>query len=224
MKRKWKYDTKQDVYSFSQQEKIHGLICDSERKCIMECEEIIVDTRDYSPEERKEGDRINHLLFLLNQMEPSTPEYLNLLKEIFGDKLGEGSYIGPGMHGAALDHITIGKDVLVNSNALFMARGGITIEDHAMIAADASIITNNHDPYDRRVLPCRPVLIKEGAWIGAHAIILPGVCIGRYAIVGAGSVVTKDVPDYGVAVGNPARVIRMLDPDKFSPLSKENLS
>lgn len=181
----------------------------------MECEEFIVDTRDYSPEERKEGDRINHLLFQLNQTEASTPEYKNLLKEMFGDRIGEGSYIGPGMHGAALDRITIGKDVLVNRNVLFMARGGITIEDHAMIAADASIITNNHDPYDRRLLPCKPVLIREGAWIGAHAIVLPGVCIGRYAIVGAGSVVTKDVPDYGVAAGNPARVIRMLDPDKF---------
>lgn len=84
-----------------------------------------------------------------------------------------------------------------------------------MIAADASIITNNHDPYDRQLLTCRPVLIKEGAWIGAHAIVLPGVCIGRYAIVGAGSVVTKDIPDYGVAVGNPARVIRTLDAEKF---------
>ncbi|MGI6053008.1 MAG: acyltransferase [Bilifractor sp.] len=186
----------------------------------MECEEIIVDTRDYSPEERKEGDRINHLLFQLNQTEASTPEYRKLLKELFGDRIGEDSYVAPGLHGAALDRVRIGKGVLVNSNALLMARGGITIEDHAMIAADASIITNNHDPYDREVLPCRPVLIREGAWVGAHAIVLPGVCIGRYAIVGAGSVVTKDVPDYGVAVGNPAHVIRMLDPDKFPEETK----
>jgi acetyltransferase-like isoleucine patch superfamily enzyme len=187
----------------------------------MECEEFIVDTRDYSPEERKEGERINHLLFQLNQTEASTPAYRQLLKEIFGDRIGEGSYIAPGIHGAALDRIVIGKDVLINRNVLFMARGGITIEDHAMIAADASIITNNHDPYDRQLLPCRPVLIREGAWIGAHAIILPGVSIGRYAIVGAGSVVTKDIPDYGVAVGNPAHVIRMLDPEKFPAPEKE---
>lgn len=187
----------------------------------MECEEFFVDTKTFDPEEVKKENRINHLLFLLNQTEASTPEYQNLLKEIFGDKLGEGSYVGPGLHGASLDRVTIGKDVFVNANALFMARGGITIQDHAMIAADASIITNNHDPYDRKVLPCRPVLIKEGAWIGAHAIILPGVCVGRYAIVGAGSIVTKDVPDYGVAVGNPARVIRTLDPNKFPQVSKE---
>ena len=184
-------------------------------KDFMECEEKIVDIRHYSPEDRKEGERINHLLYQLNQTEAFTPAYRQLLKEIFGDHIGEGSYVGPGLHGAGLNHVEIGKDVMVNNNALFMARGGITIEDHVMIAADASIITNNHDPYDRQLLTCRPVLIKEGAWIGAHAIVLPGVCVGRYAIVGAGSVVTKDIPGYGVAVGNPARVIRTLDAEKF---------
>ena len=56
---------------------------------------------------------------------------------------------------------------------------------------------------------------QEYAWVGAGATILPGVCIGRHAIVGAGSVVTKDVPDYAVAVGNPAKVIKMLDKEKF---------
>lgn len=61
----------------------------------------------------------------------------------------------------------------------------------------------------------QPVLIREYAWVGAGATILPGVCIGRHAIVGAGSVVTKDVPDYAVAVGNPAKVIKMLDKEKF---------
>lgn len=181
----------------------------------MECEEFIVDTRDYRPEERKEGERISHLMYQLNHTEASTPEYKRLLKELFSDRIGEDSMIMPGMHGAALDRIRIGSDVLIYYNVLFMARGGITIEDHARIAADSSIITNNHDPYDRAILTCRPVLIKEGAWIGAHTIILPGVSIGRYAIIGAGSVVTKDVPDYGVAVGNPAHVIRTLDPGKF---------
>lgn len=181
----------------------------------MDCEEFTVDTRDYRPEEQKEGERINHLLYELNHTEASSPAYRKLLKELFGDKIGENSMIMPGMHGAALDQIKIGSDVLIYYNALFMARGGITIEDHARIAADSSIITNNHDPYDREILTCKPVVIKEGAWIGAHAIILPGVSIGRYAIVGAGSVVTKDVPDYGVAVGNPARVLRTLDPEKF---------
>ena len=65
------------------------------------------------------------------------------------------------------------------------------------------------------ILPCKPILIKKGAWIGAGATILPGVSIGKYAIVGAASVVSKDVNDYEVVVGNPARVIRVLDKEKF---------
>ena len=60
------------------------------------------------------------------------------------------------------------------------------------------------------------MLIKEDAWLGAGVSVLPGVCIGKHAVVGAGSVVTKDIPDYAVAVGSPAKVVRMLDPEKFA--------
>ncbi len=110
----------------------------------------------------------------------------------------------------------IGKRVFINSNLLAMARGGITIEDDVQIAANVQLLSNNHDIYDRQVLTCKPILIKEGVWIGAGASILPGICIGKHAIVGAASVVTKDVPDYAVVVGNPAKIIKMLDPEKFS--------
>ena len=61
-------------------------------------------------------------------------------------------------------------------------------------------------------LTCKPVEIGDYAWIGAGATVLPG---GRHAVVGAASVITKDVPDYAVAVGNPAKVIKMLDKEKF---------
>ena len=97
-----------------------------------------------------------------------------------------------------------------------MARGGITIKDNVMIAANAQIISNNHDPYDLQILLCKPVVLEEGAWIGAGATILPGVRVGKHAIVGAMSVVTKDVPDYGVVVGNPAKIVKELDPEKFA--------
>lgn len=66
------------------------------------------------------------------------------------------------------------------------------------------------------VLTCKPIRIQKGAWIGANAVILAGVSVGKHAIVGAGAVVTKDVPDYAVVVGNPAKVIKMLDAEKFS--------
>lgn len=142
---------------------------------------------------------------------PGSEESQTALQELLGDHLGEGSRIAAPLRGAALEKLKIGKNVIIVGNLLAMARGGITIEDDAMIAANVQLISNNHDPYDRWVLPCRPILIKKGAWIGAGATILPGVCVGRYAVVGAASVVTKDVPDYAVVVGNPARSIRTLD-------------
>lgn len=61
------------------------------------------------------------------------------------------------------------------------------------------------------VVKCKPVLIKKNAWIGARAIIMPGVTIGENAVVGSGSVVTKDVPDNTIVVGNPARILRTIE-------------
>ena len=181
----------------------------------MECEEIRVDMRKMTPEERAEGARMMQLMFRLNHTMPQTPEYADALKQLFGDRIGEGSYVAAPIAGAALDRVKIGKNVYVNTNALMMARGGITIEDNVQIAANAQLISNNHDEYDRMILTCKPVLIREGAWIGAGATILPGVCVGKHAIVGAMSVVTKDVPDFAVVVGSPAKVVKKLDPAGF---------
>ena len=181
----------------------------------MICEEERVDLRIQDPKSIEEGKRLTQLAFRLNHTMPMTDEYQEILKALFGDNLGEGSYVNAPVLGVCFDHIKIGKNVVINSNMLAMARGGITIEDDVQIAANVQLLTNNHDPYERRILPCRPILIKKGAWIGAGATILPGICVGAHAIVGAASVVTKDVPDYAVVVGNPARVVKMLDAEKF---------
>ena len=181
----------------------------------MNCEEIRVDMRKMTPEELEQGKHQAELIFRLNHSMPMSEEYFAVLQELFGERLGEGSYVAAPINGAALDRLKIGKNVYINTNCLAMARGGITIEDDVMIAANASLISNNHDPYDRQVLTCRPVLIRKGAWIGAGATVLPGVSIGKYAIVAASAVVTKDVPDYAVVAGSPAKVVKMLDSEKF---------
>ena len=181
----------------------------------MECEEFRVDTRVINEESRKESLRVEPLLFKLNNMMRFDPDYFKVLKEIFKDNIGENSIVVSPIRGACVSTVKIGNGVFINSNCLMMARGGITIEDGVQIAANVQLISNNHDPYDLKVLTCKPVLIKKDAWIGAGATILPGVCIGKHAVIGASSVVTHDVPDYGVAVGNPARVIKMLDKEKF---------
>ena len=181
----------------------------------MICEEERVDLRLQDPKSIEEGKRLAQLAFRLNHTMPMADEYQEILKELFGDNLGDGSYVNAPVLGVCFDRIKIGKNVVINSNMLAMARGGITIEDDVQIAANVQLLTNNHDAYERSILPCRPILIKKGAWIGAGATILPGICVGAHAIVGAASVVTKDVPDYAVVVGNPARVVKMLDAEKF---------
>lgn len=97
------------------------------------------------------------------------------------------------------------------------AAGGLKIGKHVGFAPYVIIRTQDHQ-YDNRDMVLNrtsytfgaPIEIGDGAWIGARAIILKGVKVGRYAVVGAGSVVTKDVPDEHIAVGNPARVIKKI--------------
>ena len=92
--------------------------------------------------------------------------------------------------------------------------GSVTIGSNVMMGPHCTVYTRNH-AFDRTDIPMReqgfqeerPVVIGDDVWIGGHVIILPGVHIGKGAIVGAGAVVTKDVPDYAVVGGNPAKVI-----------------
>lgn len=174
-----------------------------------------VDMREITEEEMTDAVKMAEIVFKLNHTMPNTEEYNALLKGLFGDNLGENSRVMAPIAGAAFDRIKIGSNVFINSNSLLMARGGITIEDDVMLAANVQLLSNNHDEYDRQVLTCKPIHIKKGAWIGAGASILPGVTIGKYAIVGAGAIVTKDVGDYEVAVGIPAKVVKTLDKNKF---------
>ena len=172
-----------------------------------------VDMRQMSEEDIIEGARQNELIFKLNHTLPRSDEYMEVMNELFD--LGENSFVMAPVAGAALDRIKIGNNVFINSNSLLMARGGITIEDDVLLAANVQLLSNNHDEYDRRVLTCKPIHIKKGAWIGAGASILPGVTIGENAIVGAGAIVTKDVGDCEVAVGVPAKIVKTLDKNKF---------
>ena len=178
-------------------------------------EEIRVDMRDKSYQNAAAGVRNEELVFKLNHTLPVSQEYRDILHELFEGRIGENSFLHAPLAGAAFDQISIGSGVYINSNLLAMARGGITIEDDVQIAANVQLLTNNHDPYDRQILTCRPIVIKKGAWIGAGATILPGVTIGKHAIVGAASVVTRDVGDYEVVVGNPARLVRKLEAERF---------
>lgn len=107
-------------------------------------------------------------------------------------------------------NIHLGKNVFINFDCTFLSLGGITIEDDVLIGPKVSLITENHplSPAQRKGLICRSILIKKNAWIGANATILPGVTVGENAVVAAGAVVSKDVPDNTVVGGIPAKIIK----------------
>lgn len=178
-------------------------------------EQMRIDLRQHDPEEAARGRRNAELVFRLNHTMPMTEEYTDILHELFGENLGERSIVLAPLQGVCFHRIQIGRHVFINSNLLAMARGGIVIEDEVQIASNVQLLTNNHDPYERSVLLCSPIHIQKGAWIGAGVTILPGVTIGQHAVVGAASVVTRDVADGEVVVGSPARAVKRLDLSRF---------
>jgi len=110
-------------------------------------------------------------------------------------------------------NITIGKDVFINSGCHFQDQGGITIGDGSLIGHNVVLATINHDlnPENGRKNHYAPIHIGAHVWIGSNATILPGVSVGDWAVVGAGAVVTKDVPPFTVVGGVPARILKTLE-------------
>lgn len=129
------------------------------------------------------------------------------MRELFPN-LGEGSFVTAPLSGVRFSQVFIGRNVIIMPGCLMMSAGTITIEDEARIAANVQLISNNHDLKERDIITCKPVRICQNAWIGAGSSILPGVTIGKNAVVGAGAIVTHDVPDNMIVAGNPARIIR----------------
>ncbi len=117
-----------------------------------------------------------------------------------------------------MPHITIGKRCFFCYRLSMLAGADITVGDDVLVASDVSIISHNHgidpeskEPYMKQKLETAPVSIGDNCWIGDKVIILPGVSIGKGCVIGGGAIVTRDVPDYSIAVGNPARVIKQYD-------------
>jgi|CXWL01.1.fsa_nt_gi acetyltransferase-like isoleucine patch superfamily enzyme len=114
-------------------------------------------------------------------------------------QIGDDCSIGQNFVVGCIDEVTIGNKVLISSNVFL----GDTIHGYKDVSRPV---------IDQPLLKRGAVRVENGAFIGINAIILPGVRIGRNAVVGAGAVVTADVPDYTVVAGNPARILRKYDP------------
>lgn len=104
--------------------------------------------------------------------------------------------------------LKIGRNSIIGNDAMLDARNGITIGDNVSLSMGVWIWTMEHDPQDPfYVAKGGPVVVEDYAWISCRAVILPGVTIGKGAVVSAGSVVAKDVPPYAIVGGVPAKVI-----------------
>ncbi len=162
----------------------------------------------------EERDRAKRLLYKYNHLSPELrPEREAVLAELFG-ALPEGCLIEAPFHCDYGYNITLGRNFYANVNCVLLDGARITIGDNVFLAPNVGIYTAGHplDAGQRRagLEYAYPVTIGSDVWIGAGSSILPGVSIGDRTVIGAGSVVTKDIPSDALAVGNPCRVIRKL--------------
>ncbi len=127
-------------------------------------------------------------------------------------------YVHPVDRGSREFIIQIGNHVHIGRNNIIGARKRIILEDHVLLGPHVMIGDHSHQ-YEDVAVPIKlqdvteggPIRIERDSWIGANVFILPQVTIGRHAVVGANSVVNRDIPPYSVAVGAPARVIKQYD-------------
>ena len=158
----------------------------------------------------QEFEKTRALVAELNASYHTPDQIRSLLEQIWGQKLDESVRMFPPFYTAFGKNTRVGRGVFINFGCTFLDQGGITIEDGVFIAPDVKILTEGHpeEPTLRRTLVTKPVHVGRNVWIGAGAIILPGVTIGENAIIAAGAVVSKDVAANMIVGGVPARELR----------------
>ena len=172
----------------------------------------VLNDADYVREAHGEFKRCRHLCWLANSTDPDdTQKIWEIERELFNGNFDATNFLTPPFQIDAACRVFLGKNVFANHGLTVMSVGTVTIEDGVMLGPEVGLFTVNHEPKNIRVIFTKEIRIKRNAWIGARVSILPGVTIGENAIVGTGSVVTKDIPDNAVAVGNPARVIKIIE-------------
>ena len=160
-------------------------------------------------------EQLQHLdrLYDFNQTRPTELEKRErMLKEMFAE-IGEGCYIEPPLRSNfGGHHVHFGKNIYANFNLTLVDDTHIYVGDYTMFGPNVVVAAAGHpiqpELREKAYQYNAAVHIGKNCWIGAGSIILPGITIGDHVVVGAGSVVTKDLPDRVVAVGNPCRILR----------------
>ncbi len=154
------------------------------------------------------------VLYDFNHTRPSElAKRQEIMNKIFAE-VGENCYIEPPLQANWGIHTHLGNNVYANFNLTLVDDTHVYIGDYVMIGPNVTIATAGHpiEPSLRNKVAQFniPVTISNNVWIGANSVVLPGVTIGENTVIGAGSVVTKDIPANVVAVGNPCRVVRAI--------------
>ena len=158
-----------------------------------------------------------------------------IVKELLGKS--DGAFINPPFYCDYGSHIEVGKNFFANYNCTIIDVAKVKIGDNCQMAPNVAIYTAGHPlhPVSRNSMYEYgiSVTIGDNVWIGGNTVIMPGVHIGSNTVIGAGSVVTKDIPDWVVAVGNPCRVIKQITEDdkkyyykdrEFDPEARDYIS
>lgn len=141
--------------------------------------------------------------------------------------VGAGSIIDRPLHLTSPRGVSIGSSCYIGPQGYIAGDGGLLIEDGVMIGPMVYLQTSAHNfdsvdlealPYDHRIQR-KPIHIERLAWLGGRVTVIPGVRIGRGAVIGSGSVVSRDIPERAIAVGNPARVVGYRNREQFERLS-----
>lgn len=153
-----------------------------------------------------------HLCARLNNGVYTDEEIRQQVSQIIGQELDEGFSLFLPFTSDFGKNLQIGQNVFINSGCRFQDQGGVIIGDESLIGHNVVFATINHDydPSKRGAMYLKPIVLEKRTWIGAHSTILPGVTIGENSVVGAGSVVTRDVPPNTIVAGNPAKFMSVL--------------
>lgn len=159
----------------------------------------------------EEQKRCRKILQRLNTVDRSDfDEIGRIVKELFGKS--EGAFLNPPFYCDYGSHIEVGKNFFANYNCTIIDVAKVTIGDNCQMAPNVAIYTAGHPvhPVSRNSMYEYGIEVSVGdnVWIGGNTVILPGVHIGSNTVIGAGSVVTKDIPEWVIAAGNPCKVIR----------------
>ena len=147
----------------------------------------------------------NRLLHLLARSLPMYPRWRSNIHRLRGVKIGENVFIGSDVF---IDN-TYPESIVIEDNVTIISRTFII--GHTFVPLHLAKVLRNEDQASRGVI------FRKGCYIGAQCIVMPGVTVGEYTIVGAGSIVTEDLPPYSIAIGSPAKVIRTFTKEDIIP-------